>query len=143
MMAWSVGLCGNMLDEILHCQIFLLYLHCEINKRIMDKKSDLIIGQAKEEFRKFIAYEILLITGRENGFVPLDCTIRRIEGDEVHQLSSEIITGVRRDIDGNIFVQCYVNSFIAKNFMEYEINEMKVICDEIEKVYLNNLNRQK
>ena len=109
----------------------------------MAKKSDLIIGQAKEEFRKFIAYEILLITGRENGFVPLDCTIRRIEGDEVHQLSSEIITGVRRDIDGNIFVQCYVNSFIAKNFMEYEINEMKVICDEIEKMYLNNLNHQK
>ena len=109
----------------------------------MDKKSDLIIGQAKEEFRKFIAYEILLITGRENGFVPLDCTIRRIEGDEVHQLSSEIVTGVRRDIDGNIFVQHYVNNFSARNFMEYEINEMKLICDEIEKMYLNNLNCQK
>lgn len=105
----------------------------------MDKKSNLIIGQAKEEFRKFIAYEILLITGREDGFVPLDCVIRRIEGDEVHQLSSENVAGVWRIADGNVFVDC-LNEW---NFMELEINEMKVICDEIEKVYLNNLNRQK
>lgn len=105
----------------------------------MDKKSNLIIGQAKEEFRKFIAYEILLITGREDGFVPLDCVMRRIEGDEVHQLSSENVAGVWRIADGNVFVDC----LNERNFMELEINEMKVICDEIEKMYLNNLNRQK
>ena len=105
----------------------------------MDKKSNLIIGQAKEEFRKFIAYEILLITGREDGFVPLDCVIRKIEGDEVYQFSSENVAGVWRIADGNVFVDC----LNERNFMELEINEMKVICDEIEKVYLNNLNRQK
>ena len=127
------------LIKILHCQIFLLYLHCEINKKVMDKKSDLIIGQAKEEFRKFIAYEILLITGREDGFVPLNCVIRRIEGDEVYQLSSENVAGVWRIADGNVFVDC----LSERNIMELEINEMKVICDEIEKVYLNNLNHQK
>lgn len=105
----------------------------------MDNKSDLIIGKAKDEFRKFIAYEILLITGREDGFVPLDCGIRRIEGDEVYQLSSENVAGVWRIADGNVFVDC----LNERNIMELEINEMKVICDEIEKVYLNNLNRQK
>ena len=131
-----VGIC---LIKILHYQIFLLYLHCEINKRIMDNKSDLIIGRAKDEFRKFIAYEILLITGREDGFVPLDCDIRRIEGDEVYQLSSENVAGVWRIADGNVFVDC----LNERNIMELEINEMKVICDEIEKVYLNNLNHQK
>lgn len=105
----------------------------------MDNKSDLIIGRAKDEFRKFIAYEILLITGREDGFVPLDCVIRRIEGDEAYQLSSENVAGVWRMADGNVFVDC----LNERNIMELEINEMKVICDEIEKVYLNNLNHQK
>ena len=105
----------------------------------MDKKSNLIIGQAKEEFRKFIAYEILLITGREDGFVPLDCVIRRIERDEVYQLSSENVAVAWRIADGNVFVDCLNERY----FMELEINEMKVICDEIEKMYLNNLNRQK
>ena len=105
----------------------------------MDKKSDLIIGQAKEEFRKFIAYEILLMAGREDGFVPVGCDIRRIEGDEVYQLSSENVAGVWRIADGNVFVDC----LNERNIMELEINEMKVICDEIEKAYLNNLNHQK
>lgn len=100
-------------------------------------KSDLIIGQAKEEFRKFIAYEILLITGREDGFVPLDCNIRRIEGDDVYQLSSENVVGIWRIADGNVFVDC----LNERNFMELEINEMKVICDEIEKAYLNSISR--
>ena len=100
-------------------------------------KSDLIIGQMKEEFRKFIAYEILLITGREDGFVPLDCNIRRIEGGEVYQLVSENVAGVWRNTDGEVFVDC----FNERNIMELEINEMKVICDEIEKVYLNNISR--
>lgn len=100
-------------------------------------KSDLIISQAKEEFRKFIAYEILLITGREDGFVPLDCNIRKMEGDDVCQLSSEKVVGVWRDINGDVFVDC----FSEREIMELEINEMKVISDEIEKVYLNNISR--
>ena len=99
-------------------------------------KSDLIIGQAKEEFRKFIAYEILLITGREDGFVPLDCSIRRIEGDGVYQLSSEDVVGVWRNKDGDVFVDC----FSEREIMELEINEMKTICDEIEKAYLSTVN---
>lgn len=100
-------------------------------------KSDLIIGQAKEEFRKFIAYEILLITGREDGFVPLDCDIRRIEGDDVYQLSSEKVVGVWRDANGDVFVDC----FSEREIMELEINEIKVISDEIEKAYLNSISR--
>ena len=101
-------------------------------------KSDLIIGQAKEEFRKFIAYEILLITGREDGFVPLDCNIRKIEGDDVYHLSSENVAGVWRNTDGDVFVDC----FSERNIMELEINEIKAICDEIENAYLNNLSRK-
>lgn len=102
-------------------------------------KSDLIIGQAKEEFRKFIAYEILLITGREDGFVPLDCNIRRIEGGEVYQLASENVAGVWRNTDGEVFVDCFTSD---RNIMELEINEIKAMCDEIENAYLNNLSRK-
>ena len=101
-------------------------------------KSDLIIGRAKEEFRKFIAYEIMLITGREDGSVPLNCNISRIEGDGGHQLSTENVTGVWRNEKGDVFVDC----FSEREIMELDINEIKVICDEIEKKYTNNLSHR-